>query len=103
MKTDKTQDQVIIQSTIKNILFADKIFTNPSIILLIGTGIILGIHGPYSMTECNWLTLSLLLFIIMGILFIAILSPILKKLILFSNKKYIKKNRYNFYLIHSKQ
>jgi len=103
MKADKTQDQVIIHTTVKNILFADKIFTNPSIILLIGTGIILGIHGPYSMTEWNWLTLSLLLFIIMGILFIAILSPIQKRLILFSNKKHIKENGWDSYLVASKQ
>src|SRR5690625_4005349 len=90
MKADKTRDQVIIHSTVKNILFADKIFTNQSIILLIGTGIIIGIRGPYSMTEWHWLTLSLLLFIIMGFLFIAILISIQKRLIHFSNKKHIK-------------
>jgi len=101
MKADKTRDQVIIHSTVKNILFADKIFTNPSIILLIGTGIILGIRGPYSMTEWNWLTLSLLLFIIMGILFIAILTPVQKRLILFSNKKHIKENGWDSYLLAS--
>jgi len=103
LRADRLKDAQLIHATAKNVMFADKLFTNPSILLLVGTGIILGIYGPYSMTEWNWLTLSLILFILMGIIFTTILTPIQKRLIQFSHKDYIKENGWNSYHTTSNQ
>jgi len=103
LRADSIKEVQVIHTTAKNVMFADKVFTNPSILVLVGTGIVLGINGPYSMAEFNWLTTSLFLFIIMGILFIAILTPIQKRLIESSQKEFVEKNGWKPYESASNQ
>ncbi|WP_249365601.1 DUF2269 family protein [Cytobacillus citreus] len=49
-------------------MLADFIFTLPGLILIIVSGNLMAIQAGYSMSGFNWLTLSLILFSLTGIL-----------------------------------
>jgi len=60
----------------KKVLIADLLFTLPGIILLSVTGNLMAVRLGYPMNELNWLTLSNWLFMITGIIWLAVLVPL---------------------------
>lgn len=59
----------------KNVMLADYIFTLPGIILIVLTGIIMALQRGYALTEVSWLTVSIGLFAVTGLLWLCILIP----------------------------
>lgn len=84
IRADLRRDPGFIHNTVKNVLLADFIFTLPGIILIIVSGILMAVQSGYSMDTFNWLTLSLFLFVLTGILWFAILIPLQRSMIRYS-------------------
>lgn len=82
-----SQDDVLsVYSASKKVLIADFIFTLPGILLLLASGIIIAIQQEYTMNEFNWVTVSLGLFALTGLLWIAILLPLQLKMVRYSKQ-----------------
>lgn len=81
VRADIKRDPEFIHNTVKNVMLADFIFTLPGLILIIVSGILMAVQSGYSMDTFNWLTLSLFLFVLTGILWLAILVPIQRSMI----------------------
>ncbi|MFB7641934.1 DUF2269 family protein [Peribacillus butanolivorans] len=81
VRADIKRDPGFIHNTVKNVLLADFIFTLPGLILIIVSGILMAVQSGYSIDTFNWLTLSLFLFALTGILWLAILIPIQRSMI----------------------
>ncbi|WP_425388450.1 DUF2269 family protein [Bacillus solimangrovi] len=75
----------LIHNTVKNVMLADFIFTFPGLILIIFTGINMVIQAGYSLSSFNWLTLSLMLYVFIGVLWLGILIPLQYRMIRYSN------------------
>ncbi|MBD0383584.1 DUF2269 family protein [Paenibacillus sedimenti] len=78
------QDLHNIHLTVKNIMLADYIFTVPGILLLLIPGHIMAFQLGYSLLTWNWVSVSLILFSISGIMWLFILLPLQRKMIRFS-------------------
>ncbi|WP_419158402.1 DUF2269 family protein [Rossellomorea sp. BNER] len=73
-----------IHQTVKNVMLADIIFTLPGLVLIIVSGILMAIQAGYSLSGFNWLTISLILFVLTGIIWLALLLPLQRKMIHYS-------------------
>jgi uncharacterized membrane protein len=81
VRADIKRDPEVIHNTVKNVMLADFIFTLPGLILIIVSGILMTVQSGYSIDTFNWLTLSLFLFVLTGILWLAILIPLQRSMI----------------------
>lgn len=98
MKAEFTKDETHVHKTVKNIMLADYIFTIPSTIGLLGSGFLLAFQSNYSLQEINWLTVSIGLFILTGVIWLSLLLPLQRKMMKYSgtpfnDKKYWKISR----------
>ncbi|QQZ08412.1 DUF2269 family protein [Heyndrickxia vini] len=86
IRADIKEEPAFIHNTVKNVMLADFIFTLPGLILIIVSGSLMAVHAGYSMSGFNWLTLSLVLFFLTGILWLAVLLPAQRSMIRHSAK-----------------
>ena len=79
MYAQKSKDARIIAFTFKGIIKADRIFTMPSvgILLIFGLG---AAGGYYNILTTGWIFWSLILFIVSGAVFMAKVVPLQKKI-----------------------
>jgi uncharacterized membrane protein len=75
-----------IHLTVKNIMVADYVFTVPGILLLLIPGYLMAFRLGYSLLAWNWVSVSLLLFSISGIMWLFLLIPLQRKMIRFSEE-----------------
>ncbi|MDQ0919666.1 putative membrane protein [Paenibacillus sp. V4I5] len=80
------QDLMTIHLTVKNIMLADYVFTVPGILLLLIPGHMMAFQLGYSLGEWNWVTASLVLFSLSGVLWLAILLPLQRRMIRYSEE-----------------
>ena len=78
---DKSNDPKIIAGTIRGIIPADRIFTMPSVAVLIVAGFGAAGIGFYPVFETGWILLGLILVIISGAAFMIKVVPAQKKLL----------------------
>ena len=90
LKAEFSGDETHINKTAKNIMIADYVFTLPSIITLLISGFILAKKSNYPLDEINWLTISLTLFAITGLIWVIFLLPLQRKMIKYSEEKFSK-------------
>lgn len=76
----KTRDPKILSHTMDGIIRSDRIFTMPGVIVIILFGVLGAIHGNFPILRTGWILWTLILFSISGIVFMARLVPIQKKL-----------------------
>jgi uncharacterized membrane protein len=81
VRADLQKDPVIINSTVKNVMLADYVFTLPGLLLIIISGSLMAAHAHIPMHGMNWLGLSLLLFAITGVVWLALLIPLQRAMI----------------------
>ncbi|WP_343032858.1 DUF2269 family protein [Cytobacillus depressus] len=81
IRADIKGDPTPIHNTVKNVMLADFIFTLPGLILIIITGSLMAAQAGYSMSGFNWLTLSMILFSLSGILWLMVLLPVQRSMI----------------------
>lgn len=75
IRQDRSSDPQQLHHMAQSIMRADYIFTIPGIMLLVIFGVLTAHSYGYSFMELNWLTLSILLFVISGILWGVVLLP----------------------------
>lgn len=84
VRADLTKNPAEIHRAAQNVMLADYIFTIPGIALIIVSGSIMAAHAGISLSGLNWLTLSLIMFAITGIIWVAILIPLQRRMIRYS-------------------
>jgi uncharacterized membrane protein len=84
VRADLLKNPVIIHSTVKNVMLADYMFTLPGLVLISVSGIVMAGRAEMPMSGLNWLTLSLILLAVTGIIWLAILIPLQRRMILHS-------------------
>jgi uncharacterized membrane protein len=81
VRADLLKNPAIIYSTVKNVMLADSVFTIPGLVLIIVSGIVMAVQAEMPLSGLNWLTLSLILFAITGVIWLAILIPLQRGMI----------------------
>lgn len=81
VRADAKKDPLIIHHTAKNIMLADVVFTIPGLILIIVSGALMASQANIPMHGLNWLSVSLLLFALTGVVWLAILIPLQRAMI----------------------
>ena len=76
----RTRDPRILAHTMDGIIRSDRIFTMPGVIAIIVFGVLGAMHGNFPILRTGWILWTLILFSISGIVFMARLVPIQKKL-----------------------
>ncbi|MEK6991081.1 DUF2269 family protein [Paenibacillus sp. FSL K6-1566] len=70
-----------IHRTAKNVMLADYVFTLPGLLLLIVSGIVMAGRSGFGIGGMNWLTASLVLFGVTGLIWGGVLIPLQKSMI----------------------
>ncbi|MBB6729286.1 DUF2269 family protein [Cohnella zeiphila] len=78
---DRTANPAVILQAARNVMRADWVFTVPGLALLIVSGSLMAANAGYSLSGLNWLTLSLALFAVTAIIWLAALIPLQRKMI----------------------
>jgi len=81
IRADVGGDPAAMHGAAKNVMLADFAFTLPGIILVIATGNAMAVRAGMPLSEFNWLTLSLALFSLTGVIWAALLLPIQRSMI----------------------
>jgi len=81
LRADWQGQPVVIHSAAKNVMMADAVFTLPGIFMIIVSGSLMAEKAGYSLSGWNWLTLSLFLFTVTGIIWAAVLLPLQRSMI----------------------
>lgn len=81
VRADLQKNSAVIHHTVKNVMLADFVFTLPGLILVIISGIAMVVRTEISTHGLNWLMLSLVLFAITGVVWLAILIPLQRAMI----------------------
>lgn len=102
VRAEFQKNPAVIHHAVKNVMLADFVFTIPGLILIVVSGITMAVRTGISMHGFNWLTLSLILFAITGVIWLAILIPLQRAMIRHSaaciesgniSKSYVKASR----------
>ncbi|MFC5471110.1 DUF2269 family protein [Cohnella suwonensis] len=81
IRADATKDAAVVHQAVKNVMLADYVFTLPGLVLLIASGNAMAVKADLPMSGLNWLTASLVLFAITGVIWIAFLLPLQRAMI----------------------
>lgn len=84
IRADLTGNPEVIHHAVKNVMIADYAFTIPGLVLILISGSLMAGKSGISLTGINWLTLSLILFVITGVIWLVVLIPLQRRLIRFS-------------------
>ena len=84
---EKTKDPDKIAFAFKGIIKADRYFTVPGVIIITLFGIGLAMHAGYPLLRTGWILWSIILFTISGIVFMAKLVPLQRKLAALASDK----------------
>jgi len=77
---EKKNDPKEIAAAFQGIIKADRIFTMPGVIGILIGGIGAAVHGGFPLLSTGWILWSIILFIISGVVFMAKLVPLQKKI-----------------------
>ncbi|TBL81075.1 DUF2269 family protein [Paenibacillus thalictri] len=81
VRADLQKNPALIHSAVKNVMLADYVFTLPGLVLIVASGIAMAVQANYPMHGFHWLGLSLLLFAITGVIWLAVLIPLQRAMI----------------------
>ncbi|MCU6710488.1 DUF2269 domain-containing protein [Paenibacillus sp. J5C_2022] len=86
IRADLTGKPSIIHHTVRNVMIADYAFTIPGLVLIITSGAVMAGNNGVSLLGFNWLTLSLILFAMTGLIWLAIFIPLQNRMIRHSHE-----------------
>lgn len=81
IRADLQKNPTIIHSTVKNVMLADYVFTLPGLVLIIVSGNVMAVQADLLTQGLNWLMVSLILFTVTGVIWLAILIPLQRAMI----------------------
>lgn len=87
MIAEKTKDPDKIAFAFRGIIKADRYFTMPGVIIITLFGVGLAMHAKLPILGTGWILWSIILFMISGIVFMAKLVPLQKKLAALASDK----------------
>ncbi|RIX51670.1 DUF2269 family protein [Paenibacillus nanensis] len=86
IRADQSGNPAVINAAARNVMLADYAFTIPGLVLIVVSGSIMAERAGMSLSGLNWLTLSLVLFAITGIIWGAALIPLQRRMIRISEE-----------------
>ncbi len=101
MQADKSTDRLKIADTFRNLIKADKIFTMPSVTLLVLFGLGTAMQGNYSLVETPWILWGIIMIIISGYAFMSKVSPLQKQIYAIASNE--EKFTWDEYLVLSRK
>ena len=81
----RSKDMKIIRHSVNGIIQSDRIFTIPAVIIIIIAGILAALYGNISILRTGWITWSIALFSLSGVIFSTKLSVVLRKMLTLTN------------------
>jgi uncharacterized membrane protein len=81
VRADRTNHPEIIHNTAKTVMLADLVFTIPGLLLIVISGHVMMYRAGYLISPLNWLSLSLLLLALTGIIWLAVLLPLQRRMV----------------------
>lgn len=78
---DVRKDPAFIHHTVKNVMRADYIFTLPGLVMIIVSGNVMAVQAGYVLAGWNWLSLSIFLFALTGVIWLGLLIPLQRAMI----------------------
>lgn len=75
-----TRNPRLLAHAIEGVIKSDRLFTIPSIVVIIVTGVIAAIQGGMPLLRTGWIAWTLALFGVSGILFMARVAPLQRQL-----------------------
>ena len=95
LQVDKSKDRLKVVETFKTLIKADRIFTMPSVTILIIFGLGSAMQGNFSLVETPWIFWGIMMIIVSAFAFMSKVVPIQKKIIsLASNEQKFKWEEY---------
>lgn len=101
LQADKSTDRLKIAETFKNLIKADRLFTMPSVTLLILFGLGTAMQGNLSLVETTWILWSIVMIIISAFAFMSKVSPLQKQIYALVNNE--EKFTWDEYLVLSRK
>ncbi len=101
IQADKSTDRLKIADTFRNLIKADKVFTMPSVTLLILFGLGTAMQGNYSLVETPWILWSIVMIIISAFAFMSKVSNLQKQIYALANSE--EKFTWDEYLVLSRK
>ena len=78
---DRTNHPDVIRHAARTVMLADWLFTLPGLVLLITSGSLMAASAGDLLDGWNWLTMSLMLFAVTGLLWLAVLLPLQRRML----------------------
>ncbi len=85
----KSKDVNIIRHSVDGIMRSDRIFTIPSVIIIVVAGILSALQGNIPVLRTGWIVWSITLFSLSGVIFSTKLSVLLRRMLKFTNDQHI--------------
>lgn len=76
----RTRDPRLLAHTVRGLIRTDRVFTIPSVLVLIGAGVSAAIVGGFPMMRTGWILWTIVLFVISGAIFGTRVGPLQKQL-----------------------
>jgi uncharacterized membrane protein len=76
----RTRDPRLLAHTVDGVIRSDRLFTMPSIVVIIGSGIIAAMQAGFPLLRTGWILWTLILFGISGLMFMFFVAPLQKRL-----------------------
>jgi len=84
VRADLQGNPAVIHQTAKNVMLADWVFTLPGLLLIIASGGLMASEAGYVLSGTDWLTFSLVLFGVTGVIWLVVLLPMQRAMIRYS-------------------
>jgi uncharacterized membrane protein len=76
----RTRDPRLIAHVMDGVIRSDSVFTVPSVLVILATGILAAIQGGFPILGTSWILWTLVLFVLSGAIFMARLGPLQRRL-----------------------
>jgi uncharacterized membrane protein len=76
----RTRDPRLLAHTMDGIIRSDRLFTIPSVVIIVITGILAAIHGHFPLLRTGWIAWPILLFVVSGLVFMFSVVPLQRQL-----------------------
>jgi uncharacterized membrane protein len=77
---ERTRDPRIIAHAMDGVMRSDRLFTMPGVLLIIATGVSAAIQAGFPILRTGWILWTLILFGIAGVVFMAKLGPLQRRM-----------------------
>ena len=81
MHAARTRDARLLAHTMDGIIRSDRLFTIPGVVVIIASGITAAVIGGLPLLRTGWILWTLVLFAISGLIFMALVGPLQRRLL----------------------